>query len=132
MGYRFALRRAEWQSEAPAGAATGLSTWWVNEGVAPIYRPFILAFRFSSPGSSVIVRTDTDTRKWLPGDAVFEGPLFVPADLAPGAYDLSVAMLDPVSEEPGIRLAIEGRGVDGWYTLGKIRVTAPAVTSASK
>lgn len=124
MGYRFALRRAEWQQEVHPGAATGLTTWWVNEGVAPIYRPFILAFRFSSPNASAVVRTDADIRKWLPGDAVFEDPLFVPPDLAPGTYELSVALLDPISTQPGIRLAIEGRDADGWYALGKIRVTA--------
>lgn len=124
MGYRFALRRAEWQQEVHSGAATGLTTWWVNEGVAPTYRPFILAFRFSSPNASAVVRTDADIRKWLPGDAVFEDPLFVPADLAPGTYELSVALLDPISTQPGVRLGIEGRDADGWYALGKIRVTA--------
>jgi hypothetical protein len=48
MGYRLALRRAEWQQKMHAGQAIGLTTWWVNEGVAPIYRPFVLAFRFTS------------------------------------------------------------------------------------
>jgi hypothetical protein len=35
---------------------------------------------------------------------------------------LSVALLDPITAQPGIRLAIEGRGADGWYKLGNIRV----------
>jgi Domain of unknown function (DUF4832)/Beta-galactosidase len=122
MGYRFALRRAEWQEKVHAGQAIGLSTWWVNEGVAPIYRSFVLAFRFSSPSHSAAVRTGADVRKWLPGDVVFEDPVFVPDDFAPGDYELSVALLDPITLEPGIRLAIERRGSDGWYTLGKIRV----------
>jgi hypothetical protein len=123
MGYRFALRRAEWQGEVRAGQAMGLSMWWVNEGVAPIYRAFVLAFRFSSPSHLAIVRTGADLRKWLPGDAVFEDPVFVPDDLAPGDYELSVALLDPITLEPGIRLAIEGRGHDGWYRLGAIRIS---------
>jgi hypothetical protein len=46
----------------------------------------------------------------------------VPDDFAPGDYELSVALLDPITLEPGIRLAIDGRGSDGWYTLGKIRI----------
>ena len=126
MGYRFALRRAEWQEAVQAGQAIGLRTWWVNEGVAPIYRPFVLAFRFSSASHTAVVRTDSDIRKWLPGDAVFEGPVFVPLDLAPGDYEFSVALLDPMTLQPGIRLAIEGRGNDGWYALGKIRVLESA------
>jgi hypothetical protein len=130
MGYRFALRRAEWQSDVEAGHATGFSSWWVNEGVAPIYRPFVLAFRFHSPERSAVVRTDADLRKWLPGDAVFEDPLFVPAELPAGEYDLSVAMLDPVTLAPAIRLAIEGRDAEGWYKLGKIRVSKQHETAA--
>jgi hypothetical protein len=124
MGYRFALRHAEWQDEVSAGHPIGLSTWWVNEGVAPIYQPFVLAFRFGSPDRSAVVRTDADIRKWLPGDAVFEDPVFVPDDLPDGDYQLSVALLDPITLQPAIRLAIQGRENDGWYRLGKIHVTA--------
>ena len=80
--------------------------------------------------AAAVVRTDADVRKWLPGDAVFEDPLFVPEDLAAGDYELSVALLDPITLQPGIRLAIEGRGSDGWYTLGKIRISSR--TSNSK
>ena len=123
MGYRFALRRAEWTDNVPAGQAIALKTWWVNEGVAPIYQPFVLAFRLSSLGKSVVLRTGADVQKWLPGDAVFEDPLFVPENFPKGDYELSVAMLDPFTLEPGIRLAMEGRGSDGWYPLGKIHVT---------
>ena len=78
MGYRFALRRAEWTDIVPPGQMIGLKTWWVNEGVAPAYQPFVLAFRLRSSITSVILRTSVDVRKWLPGDAVFEDPLFVP------------------------------------------------------
>jgi hypothetical protein len=122
MGYRFALRRAEWTRDAHAGQSVGLKTWWVNEGVAPIYRPFVLAFRFSSSRQTAIVRTDVDVRKWLPGDAVFDGPLFVPDELAAGEYQFSVALVDPITLAPSIRLGIEGRQDDGWYALGQIHV----------
>ncbi len=123
MGYRFVLRRAEWQTQVRAGDAIHLNTWWVNEGVAPIYRPYVLAFRFSSPEHSAVIRTDADLRKWLPGDAVFEDPVFVPGDLPAGDYQLSVAILDPITLQPGVKLAIQGRGEDGWYPLGKIGVS---------
>jgi hypothetical protein len=33
-------------------------------------------------------------------------------------------MLDPRTNKPAIRLAIAGREDDGWYTEGKIQVTA--------
>ncbi len=123
MGYRFVLRRAEWPTQVRAGDAIHLNTWWVNEGVAPIYRPYVLAFRFSSPEHSAVIRTDADLRKWLPGDAVFEDPVFVPGELPAGDYQLSVAILDPITLQPGVKLAIQGRGEDGWYALGKISMS---------
>ena len=122
MGYRFVLRRGEWQNQVRAGEALHLKTWWVNEGVAPIYQPFVLAFRLSSSDHSTVIRTDADLRKWVPGDAVFEDPVFVPGDLPAGDYQISVGLLDPITLQPGIRLAIEGRAADGWYVLGKVRV----------
>jgi hypothetical protein len=122
MGYRFALRRAEWQNQVQPGEALHLKTWWVNEGIAPVYRPFVLAFRLSSPDHSAVIRTDADLRKWIPGDAVFEDPVFVPEDLSAGDYQLSVGILDPITLQPAIRLAIEGRGDDGWYALGTVHV----------
>jgi hypothetical protein len=60
----------------------------------------------------------------FPGDAVSKDPVFVPADLPAGDYELSVALLDPVTLPPAIRLGMEGRDSDGWYRLGKIHVTA--------
>jgi hypothetical protein len=123
MGHRFVLRRAEWQNQVSAGEALHLKTWWVNEGVAPVYKPFVLAFRLSSSEHSAAIRTNVDLRKWVPGDSVFEDPVFVPGDLPAGDYEVSVAMLDPITLQPGIRLAINGRGTDGWYSLGTIHVS---------
>ena len=63
-----------------------------------------------------------DVRKWLPGDAVFDGPLYVPEDLKSGKYRVRIAMLDARTGKPAIELAIEGRQPDGWYELGEINV----------
>jgi hypothetical protein len=99
-----------------------VSMWWLNAGVAPVYRPYWLAIQISSPSGSAIIRTDADIRKWLPGDAVFDSTVYVPATLKPGTYRFRLAMLDPRTEQPAIRLAIEGRQDDGWYDLGEITV----------
>ena len=63
---------------------------------------------------------DADVRQWLPGDAVVDGGVAVPRDLAPGRYPLRVALLDPRTRLPAIRLAIAGRQDDGWYQVGEI------------
>ncbi len=123
MGYRFALRRAEWESTARAGGMMPFSSWWVNEGVAPVYQSYVLAFELRSSKTHRVIRTGADVRKWLPGDAVFEQSLFIPVDLPAGEYELRVALLDPRTLRPAIRLAIQGRGEGGWYSLGKLGVT---------
>ena len=42
--------------------------------------------------------------------------------LKPGEYRLRVALLDRRTEQPAIRLAIEGRQPDGWYDVGGISI----------
>ncbi|HMC61747.1 MAG TPA: DUF4832 domain-containing protein, partial [Candidatus Solibacter sp.] len=122
MGYRFALRRMEYEDRVRAGAMLPLKSWWVNEGVAPVYREYQLAFELTSPGHSARIRTAADVRKWLPGDTVFEESLYVPADLPEGVYRFRTAMIEPGTGKPSIRLAIAGREPDGWYPLGAINV----------
>jgi len=96
--------------------------WWLNAGAAPVYRDYTLALELHSAARSGVIRTSADVRRWLPGDAVFDDPLYVPDDLPPGAYHLRVALLDPRTQTPAIRLAIEGRQEDGWYDVGEITV----------
>ena len=123
MGYRFALRRIEFEDRVKAGAMLPLKSWWVNEGVAPVYREYRLAFELTSPGHTARIPTAADVRKWLPGDAVFDDSLYVPADLPEGAYRIRTALLDPVTGKPAIRLGIAGRDADRWYPLGTINVS---------
>jgi hypothetical protein len=69
-----------------------------------------------------ITKLPLDVRKWLPGDSVYDGTLYVPAPLKSGDYRLRVALLDPRTQQPAVRLAIEGRQPDGWYDLGSVSV----------
>ncbi|MGO8732054.1 MAG: DUF4832 domain-containing protein [Terriglobia bacterium] len=122
MGYRFILRRLEYARGAKAGAMIPLHLWWLNAGVAPVYRPYELAIQILSPTGMAITKLPVDVRKWLPGDSVYDGTLYVPAPLKSGDYRLRVALLDPRTQQPAIRLAIEGRQPDGWYDLGSVSV----------
>ena len=122
MGYRFILRRLEYARRAKAGAMAPLHMWWLNAGVAPVYRPYELALQMQSPSGTAIIKLPVDVRKWLPGDAVYDGTVYVPASLKSGDYQLRVALLDPRTQQPAIRLAIEGRQADGWYDVGAFSV----------
>jgi len=122
MGYRFILRRLEYAPRAKAGTMAPLHMWWLNAGVAPVYRPYELALQITSATETATIKLPVEVRKWLPGDAVYDGTVYIPATLKPGDYRLRVALLDPRSEQPAIRLAIEGRQDDGWYDVGAISV----------
>jgi len=99
-----------------------LHMWWLNAGVAPVYRQYELALELRSASSSAEIKLPVDVRKWLPGDAVFDGTVCIPESLKPGSYRLRVALLDPRTGQPAIKLAIEGLEPDGWYDLAPIEV----------
>ncbi|MEK7404767.1 MAG: DUF4832 domain-containing protein, partial [Acidobacteriota bacterium] len=122
IGYRFILRKLEHPRAVRAGHMTQVSMWWLNAGVAPVYLEYKLAIELRSPEAAAVIRTSADPRKWLPGDALVEEPLYVPETLKPGAYRFRLALLDPRTGQPAIRLAIAGRQPDGWYDLGPIEV----------
>jgi len=98
--------------------------WWLNAGVAPAYTNFPLAVQLRSAKDSAVINIPVDVRKWLPGDAVFDGTLYIPKSLADGTYEFRVAMLDPWNGKPAVRFAIAGRDPDGWYSEGQIRVSS--------
>jgi hypothetical protein len=54
--------------------------------------------------------------------AHYDGSVYVSDTLKPGAYRLRLALLDPRTGDPAIKLAIEGRQPDGWYDVGEIQV----------
>jgi hypothetical protein len=120
MGYRFELRRIEYPEAVRPAADAMIRMWWVNAGVAPVYRPYTLALRFRGEKEAV-VELPVDVRKWLPGDALFEEPIGIP-DLPAGKYRLETALLDRTTRRPAIALGIAGHREDGWYDLGEISV----------
>jgi Domain of unknown function (DUF4832) len=122
MGYRFVLRRLEYPGTVRAGQMMQVHMWWLNAGVAPLYREYWLAVKLVSQRASEVLRVPGDLRRWLPGDAVFDGSLYVPSTLPAGAYRFRVALLDPRTGQPAVKLAIAGRLTDGWYDLGPISI----------
>jgi hypothetical protein len=46
----------------------------------------------------------------------------VPGDFPTGICDVQIAIVDKLKFEPRINLAIAGKGSDGWYQVGKIKI----------
>jgi len=118
IGYRFILRRFEYPAAVRAGHMASINMWWFNAGIAPIYRDFVLALKFGPE----VVKTSANPRQWLPGDAVVDETVYVSETLNAGKYPVRVAILDPRTGQPAVKLAIEGREADGWYKVGEIEV----------
>jgi len=122
MGYRFALRKFTYPATAKPEGKLEFTSWWENQGVAPCYRRFPFALRLKNAAHTEVLVTDADIRTWLPGDSLYDNAVFVPAELPAGEYELAVAIVDPQSREPKVKLAIAGVGPDGWYPMGKVNV----------
>jgi hypothetical protein len=121
-GYRFILRKLRYPRAVRAGAMAPVEMWWLNAGVAPAYQPLTLALELKSDAANAVIRTPADVRKWLPGDALFESTVYIPETLKAGTYRVRVALLDPRTGEPSVRLAIAGGTPEGWYDLGSVNV----------
>jgi hypothetical protein len=143
LGYRLVLKELKHPAEATAGGPLELATKWQNTGSAPCYRPYRLAYRLSGPeGFSKVFVGRVVVNRWMPGtvelftEEFFRQPpdlppgevvaeadaVSLPADMPPGEYRLALAVVGVESDEPVVRLAIEGRQSDGWYPLSTLRV----------
>jgi hypothetical protein len=122
MGYRLVLRKFSDPARVRPHGALPFSSWWENKGVAPCYGSFPLALRLVGGTRTHVFVTDADVRSWLPGDALYDGRVFLPADLPEGDYQLQVGLVDPDTRTPRVRLAIAGRDDAGWYPMGTITV----------
>ncbi len=104
-----------------------VSMTWENKGMAPCYRNYVLAFRIRERDGDrqVILKAETDIRKWLPGRHSVNEMITLPTDFPMGACRLSLAVVSPENMTPGIRLAIKGNVEDGWYPLGNLSGSTP-------
>lgn len=127
LGYRFVLRSLTHDAAVAAGRTLPVRAEWENVGVAPIYRPWPLAYRLRNGAGQIVAQrtSDVDVRTWLPKALqTREEMISIPAGLAPGTYQLDVAILDQAGRVPYVALAIEGQRDDGWYQVSTVAVTS--------
>ena len=122
MGYRFVLRSFTYPEFVSAGGKINFKSWWDNKGVAPIYKKYLLAVRFTNEKRSEVIITDADINSWLPGDNLYDDSVFVPRDMPAGIYKFQIGIVDAQSHKPKVNLAIEGKDTEGWYQLGNLEI----------
>jgi hypothetical protein len=129
MGYRFAIQYITHPLKVKFGGTLKIESVWENQGVAPPYRNYIIAFKLqplNRRGGSQQIEDpnyNVDVRKWLPGKHNLTLDLTIPTTIKPNRYLFSVAFLDPDTKEPSVSLAIEGRDGLGWYSLSEVEIT---------
>lgn len=124
MGYRFVLEKVNYAKVATPGTSVSINMNWKNEGVAPFYFNWPLAVGLANENGIVTYNTvSADIRDWLPGSHTIDAALTIPENIDTGEYTLVAAIIDPATNQPGIKLAIEGLREDGWYGLDTITVS---------
>ena len=123
LGYRFVLRQFKFDARARQGTSFDWWAWIENVGVAPIYRQYALALRLTQGNLKHIHHWPGDIRKWLPGDACPSGTIALPAEFRPGSVMLHVALVEPATNVPKVRFAVEGADPDGWFPLDTLEIT---------
>lgn len=124
-GYRFVLRELSHPEHVARGETLTVAMNWSNVGVGKLYRRYVLELYLLDSAGAIVhqqPQSEIDVTSWLPGDRSVAGALRLPATLPSGQYTLGLALVDPASEKPAIRLAIDAPHTDRRYRVGAVRV----------
>jgi hypothetical protein len=124
LGYRYTIETAVLPVESEAGQSVPVNLTIRNEGIAPFYYEWPIELSLADAEGRIVstFNTKEDLRRWLPGTTEAEQWLPIPPDLPAGTYSVSVAIVDPETEKPGVEFANEWRRSDGRYAVGKINI----------
>ena len=122
-GYRLVLRRLVVPRILPVGVKQlPVTVELENAGVAPPYRDYVLAMKLTGGTEPIVLHSQVQTSKWLPGRHKIEDVFVLPGPIGAGNYNLAIGLLEPSSHRPAIRFANRGMGREGWYTVGIFKV----------
>ena len=122
MGYRLWISEAVWKNE---GQRDCLRLTWNNDGVAPFYQNWPVYLYLEDPSGKLAEKAAVNMllSSVLPETQLITKTVFetkdVPALLENG-YTLAVGIEDPMTEKPGVRLAMDCIYQDGKNVLWKI------------
>ncbi|MFC2076018.1 DUF4832 domain-containing protein [candidate division KSB1 bacterium] len=121
-GYRFVLKSLTHSKTVSAGGKLDIALEFDNIGVAPPYRDYLLGIKLAGAETELMFVYDIATTGWVPGTYGFKKSIDLPSDIPAGGCDISVALLEPTTRKPDVKLAIDGLGDDGWYRLSEVSI----------
>ena len=121
MGYRFHILQMILPLEAKPGQMIQAKTVIDNKGVAPIYRPYHFALKFTQGKNEYIVKFKNDIRKWLPDYTFFDETIKMPLQLKKGEVKISTAIINDQNEAV-VKFAIKAIDKTNWHPLTSMDV----------
>ena len=134
MGYRFSVEKVNYVPSVDPGKTLSLSIDWRNLGVAPFYYNWPMEVSLVDTDGKVVASKvqDVNITNWLPDTEIRTDVDFeVPSKIKKGRYKLSVALLDPSTNEPAVHLAMEGGDDNLRYGLYYINVGSKKLVDAT-
>jgi hypothetical protein len=126
MGYRLVLASADFPPELHPGESWALQQVWLNRNVGRSYVQYPLRVYLVDAGGKAVWSAEDarfDPRGFVKGSTYPVSSTFtLPEELPAGRYQLKIALVDPITGEPAVQLAIEGRDSEGRYSLGEVTV----------
>jgi hypothetical protein len=132
-GYRIVLTGGTVSSTIKSGGNFSVSLNWINEGIAPAYETWQVVYQLKDKDGKIAW---SGTSKFTPGKSgtipgllpsstatISNDNFTLPANVAAGSYSLNLIVNDPSGFRLPLPLAIQGRNVDGSYTLKNVVVT---------
>ena len=124
IGYRLYIDNVQMPRWVLYDKAINVTFTFSNNGIAPIYYNWpIMVYLFDEKGNTILAyQPQTDLRKVLPGsffDVTFKMPI---GDLEKGTYSIGAAIIDPITGQPGVKLANENTRNDLIQSIGSFEV----------
>ncbi len=120
IGYRFRIQKAVFSKTWLFPERLEVSLDWVNDGIAPFYYSWdAFLYVISLEGHTAIrQRVEINIKEVIPGITVTTKTDVDLSNLQKGAYRIGIAIVDPLTDQPGIAFAMENTRNDRIYILG--------------
>ncbi len=132
-GSRFILNSVTVPSHIATNTPFLVTAAWSNMNVTPAYTPWNILLRLADSMGNIVWqgKSKLDLQKLVPTTNALTHTntpvecterFQLPHALSTGSYTLSIQVVDPSNYYEPLHLAIQGRAIDGSYTLGRVSI----------